>query len=213
MPDNRGVGKSGTPEHNYTIADMATDIIALLDALNLSKVSILGHSMGGAIAQYLACYYPERIEKLIISHSFIKFRASSVMFCQHDYLLAKLNASPEIRATMILAFLYSDNFIGNDDNVQAFIKAIATTSSNQSLDSYQQQIYAIREFNSMEYITKIKAETLVISSEFDKLAPFQDSQEIVSKLDNVKLQIMAGAHVPMWEIPEQYADLITTFLS
>ncbi|HCY39256.1 MAG TPA: hypothetical protein DHV02_05270 [Neisseriales bacterium] len=213
MPDNRGVGKSDTPECNYTVADMAADIVALLDNLNLDKVSILGHSMGGAIAQYLACYYPERVEKLIISHSFIKFRASSIMFCQHEYLLAELNASPEIRATAILPFIYSDDFIGNGANVQALINAIATTKSKQSLDSYKQQIYAISEFNSMDYIQKIKAETLVIAGEFDKLAPFQDSQEIVNKLDNAKLKIMAGAHVPMWETPEQYANLITAFLS
>ncbi len=212
LPDNRGVGKSDTPECNYTIADMSADIVALFDKLNLDKVSILGHSMGGAIAQYLACYYPERVEKLIISHSFIKFRASSIMFCQHEYLLAELNASPEIRATAILPFIYSDDFIGNGANVQALINAIATTKSKQSLDSYKQQIYAISEFNSIDYIAKIKAETLVIAGEFDKLAPRQDSQEIVNKLDNVKLKIMAGAHVPMWETPEQYVNLITAFL-
>lgn len=213
LPDNRGVGKSDTPECNYTVADMAADIVALLDNLNLDKVSILGHSMGGAIAQYLACHHSERVEKLIISHSFIKFRASSIMFCQHDYLLAKLNASPEIRATAILPFIYSDDFIGNGANVQALINAMATIPSKQSLDSYKQQIYAISEFNSMDYIQKIKAETLVIAGEFDKLAPFQDSQEIVNKLDNAKLKIMAGAHVPMWETPEQYANLITALLS
>lgn len=212
MPDNRGVGKSDTPEHSYIVADMATDIVALLDKLNLSKVSILGHSMGGAIAQYLACYYPERVEKLIISHSFIKFRASSIMFCQHDYLLVKLNASPEIRATAILPFIYSDDFIGNGANVQALINAIATTKSKQSLDSYKQQIYAISEFNSIDYIKEIKAETLVISGEFDKLAPFHDSQGIVNKLENAKFKIMPGAHVPMWETPEQYVNLITAFL-
>ena len=213
MPDNRGVGKSDTPEHNYIVADMVTDIVALLDQLNLSKVSILGHSMGGAIAQYLACYYPERVEKLIISHSFIKFRASSIMFCQHDYLLAELNASPEIRATAILPFIYSDDFIGNCANVQALINAMATTPSKQSLDSYKQQIYAISEFNSMDYIQKIKVETLVVAGEFDKLAPFQDAQKIVNKLERAKLKIMSGAHVPMWETPEQYVNLIAAFLS
>ena len=41
----------------------------------------------------------------------------------------------------------------------------------------------------------------------------QDSQEIANKIKNSTLEIMRGAHVPMWEIPEQYTDLIVKFLS
>lgn len=213
MPDNRGIGKSEVPDQNYCIADMAADIIALLDKLNLNKASILGHSMGGTVAQYLASHYHERVEKLIISHSFIKFRASSIMFCNHDYLLAKANASPELRATNILPFVYSDEFIESNESVQTFTKALATTPSNQTLESYKQQIDAISKVNSIDYIAKIKAETLVIAGEFDKLAPPQDSQEIASKICNSRLEVIPGAHVPMWEIPEQYANLIIEFLS
>lgn len=135
------------------------------------------------------------------------------MFCKHDYLLAEANATPELRTTTILPFVYSDEFIENDKNVQMFTQALTTTPSNQTLKSYKQQIDAISEVNSIEYIEKIKAETFVIAGEFDKLAPPQDSQEIASKICNSRLEIMAGAHVPMWEIPEQYTSLIVEFLS
>lgn len=213
MPDNRGMGKSEIPKQDYLVADMAADVIALLDELNISKAAVLGHSMGGTVAQYLAAHYPERVDKLIISHSFIKFRASSLMYCNHDYLLAESNATPRLRATIVLPFVYSDNFIEDDANVQAFIKDLTDTPSTQTLISYKQQLHAIGEVDSTDYIANITAKTLVLTGEFDKLAPPQDSQEIANKIKNSTLEVMAGAHVPMWEIPEQYTALIVKFLS
>ncbi len=213
MPDNRGIGKSELPEQDYLVADMATDVIALLDELNISKAAVLGHSMGGAVAQYIAGHYPERVDKLIISHSFIKFRASSLMYCNHDYLLAESNATPRLRATIVLPFVYSDEFIENDENVQAFIQDLRDNPSTQTLTSYKQQLHAIGKVDSTNYISKITAKTLVLTGESDKLAPPQDSQEIANKIKNSTLKVMAGAHIPMWEIPEEYTDLIIKFLS
>ena len=62
--DNRGMGLSGAAALPFTIADMAADTAALLDALALQRVHVLGISMGGTIAQELALAHPERIRSL-----------------------------------------------------------------------------------------------------------------------------------------------------
>jgi pimeloyl-ACP methyl ester carboxylesterase len=49
--DNRGTGLSNKPVHGYAIANLARDIHGLLDELAISRVHLLGYSMGGAIAQ------------------------------------------------------------------------------------------------------------------------------------------------------------------
>jgi pimeloyl-ACP methyl ester carboxylesterase len=64
--DNRGIGKSSTSEEPYSIKLMASDIAALLDALNISKAHILGGSMGGMIAQEVAINYPEKVISLVL---------------------------------------------------------------------------------------------------------------------------------------------------
>lgn len=63
--DNAGVGNSGgsTPDK---VAAMAEDAMAFLHALGLTKIDVLGFSLGGFIAQHLAYYYPELIRKLIM---------------------------------------------------------------------------------------------------------------------------------------------------
>ncbi|RTL12763.1 MAG: alpha/beta hydrolase [Neisseriaceae bacterium] len=213
MPDNRGVGKSETPNVDYEISDMAQDIITLLEHLNISKTHILGHSLGGAVAQYLAAFHPEKVNKLIISHSFVKFRPSSIMFCEHDYLLQESRAAPMARATGILPFIYSDEFINDSGNVESFIQNISASKNQQSLHSYKQQIKVISKFDSTDYLHNVSAETLVVSGKSDKLAPPQDSIQIIQKISHAQHQEIKGAHVPMWEIPETYIDIIKKFLT
>jgi pimeloyl-ACP methyl ester carboxylesterase len=59
--DNRGVGESSTPEGPYTTAQMADDLAALVDALEISRFHLLGVSMGGMIAQEYAIAHADRL--------------------------------------------------------------------------------------------------------------------------------------------------------
>lgn len=63
-PDQRGHGLSSKPIGKYTGPEMAEDIIALMDELNLHSVILVGHSMGGHIAGCLAAAYPEKVRAL-----------------------------------------------------------------------------------------------------------------------------------------------------
>lgn len=64
--DLRGHGKSEMPPTGYTTRDMAEDLKALLDALGLERVHIVGHSWGADIAMHFAILYPERVDKLVV---------------------------------------------------------------------------------------------------------------------------------------------------
>jgi 2-succinyl-6-hydroxy-2,4-cyclohexadiene-1-carboxylate synthase len=65
-PDQRGHGLSGKPVSKYTAAEMAADMVALMDHLKIEAVILVGHSMGGHIAGYLAATYPEYVRALAI---------------------------------------------------------------------------------------------------------------------------------------------------
>ncbi len=58
-PDARGHGLSDAPEHGYTPNDHAADMAAFIGALGLPPVTLIGHSMGGAVATAVAATYPE----------------------------------------------------------------------------------------------------------------------------------------------------------
>lgn len=64
-PDLRGHGSSSRPGH-YSFAAMRDDVLALLDALALDRVVLVGHSMGAAVAWLLAMSEPQRVERLVV---------------------------------------------------------------------------------------------------------------------------------------------------
>ena len=64
--DNRGTGRSSKPGHGYSIAGMADDVARAMDALDLDAVDVVGHSMGGYIAQTIALRHPQRVRSLTL---------------------------------------------------------------------------------------------------------------------------------------------------
>jgi len=69
MPDQIGFGKSSKPTNiQYTFQLLAQNTKAVLDALKIDKVCVLGHSMGGMLATRFALMYPERTQKLILEN-------------------------------------------------------------------------------------------------------------------------------------------------
>ena len=65
-PDARGHGDSAKPATGYAPADFVADAIAILDALDLERVVLVGHSMGGGHGLALALAHPERVRALML---------------------------------------------------------------------------------------------------------------------------------------------------
>ena len=67
LVDNRGTGHSDRAAGSYTVADMAGDVVAVLDAAGIGRAHVLGASLGGMVAQELAIRHPERVDGLVLA--------------------------------------------------------------------------------------------------------------------------------------------------
>lgn len=70
--DLRGRGLSDKPASGYSMADHAADVIAMLDALEIERAVIGGHSFGGLLTFYLAANFPDRFSKLVVIDAAVK---------------------------------------------------------------------------------------------------------------------------------------------
>ena len=70
--DQRGIGQSDLTRSGFTVDRMAADVIGLMDALEIERAHIVGHSTGGAMAQILAIEHPKRLASVVLSASWTK---------------------------------------------------------------------------------------------------------------------------------------------
>ena len=91
--DNRGVGGTDKPKGPYSARLLADDTAALLQALGIEKTAVLGHSMGGFIAQSLALNYPQLIDKLILSAT--NFGGPNHIRITQEALLVLMDTKPK----------------------------------------------------------------------------------------------------------------------
>lgn len=110
--DNRGTGLSDKPVEGYAIANMARDVRGVLDELAIAEVSMLGYSMGGAIAQELVRQFPERVSRLILCATLAggpqaSYASSSVVSVMRDLD----GLSPEQAARRIWKVTYAPGYL------------------------------------------------------------------------------------------------------
>lgn len=67
MPDTRGHGNSGTPNHDYCYDTLASDVLGLIEALELDNLILLGHSMGGMTAAVVASRNSKHLQGLVLA--------------------------------------------------------------------------------------------------------------------------------------------------
>ncbi|MBX7166290.1 MAG: alpha/beta hydrolase [Pirellulales bacterium] len=75
--DLRGHGASTAPQHGYTSADLATDLVELLDQLTIERAWLVGHSLGGVVAMHTAHRAPQRVAGIVLSDTYFPGLAST----------------------------------------------------------------------------------------------------------------------------------------
>ena len=151
--DNRDAGRSSQATSSYTIADMADDTAALMDALSIKKAHVCGLSMGGMIAMELALRHPDRLDRMILSGA-PGAPARAVFHPIATWNWVKANdRTGEAFAGQQFTWLFSGAFLRDRVAVQ---QTVAMLSSNpnpvnpQAYDRQARAFLAVRRARSVE---------------------------------------------------------------
>jgi 3-oxoadipate enol-lactonase len=188
--DNRGVGLSGVPPGPYSIATMASDAAAVLDAAGVSRAHVFGVSMGGMIAQEFALLYPARTRSLILGCTAAggpsAVRAESKVA---DVLMARGGMTPEQAREAILPYIYDAATPREkiDEDIGVRQPWLPTPAG------YMAQLLAILAWESYSRIAQLAAPTLVIHGESDALVPPGNGELIAGRIPGAKLVLLKHA--------------------
>lgn len=211
--DNRGSGASTHPDTPFCVADMAKDVIALMDHLQLEKAHFVGASMGAGIVMTLCALFPERIEKAALITPFHKMPKPSLIAAE----LAKEsleNTLPfEKTCLPFMAWLYSDTFLSSPENVEAKIKQILSIPPPTSPTGARQQYEALASYDISDHLTSIRAPLLILAGKQDLLAPAYVTEHLMKHLPTATLFAFdLGAHMIHHENTTCVAEHIKKFL-
>lgn len=211
---NRGTGASDQPDAPITIRQMAGDTVALLDALDVKRPHVFGISMGGMIAQEIVLNYPERVNGLVLGCTTPGWSHGQV-------------ASPEVTAAMVpepglsreeqvrrfWTVICSPAFL---ESGAAFLEEMLVTSLEQPtpIETLMKQAVAIQTFDSFGRLGQIKAPTLVVHGDIDRLVPPANGDVLAAGIAGAeKLTLSGAAHMFFWEQPEKAAGGVINFLA
>jgi len=208
--DNRGVGRSDTPPGPYPIALMAADAAAVLDAAGIESAHVYGVSMGGMIAQEFTLQYPNRVRSLILGctapggpHA-VKAGPEVVEF------LLQRKASKEEALEAAVPFIYDPHTPRQliDEDIEMRRNWLPKQ------EAYIAQLQGILAWEAYSRLGQIKAPTLVIHGETDRLIPCANSKLIAERIPGAELLLLPNAsHIYPTDQAEMAQAAILKFLT
>jgi pimeloyl-ACP methyl ester carboxylesterase len=209
--DNRGVGRSATPDGAFQISDFAADTLALMEELGLEQAHVVGSSMGGAIAQELVLAAPSRVRSLVLNGT----------WCRGDRFLHEVFRSwmwTARKADSIADFLVAVNLwcfaprIWNEGTMDGWLEAAAASPYQQSVDAFCRSTEALIAHETADRIGAVAVPTLVTVGELDLVLPERFSRELADRIPGARLVVVPEAgHQPFQELPEDYNRLLLDF--
>ena len=184
--DNRGTGRTDTPETNFSIKTMADDTVGLMDALKIRKAHILGISLGGMAAQELVLNHADRVEKLVLCSTMCG-TSHSVMNPQVVVQLQSAGGqTPAEFINGVIQLLYPPEFIkANPAIVKETARLMLIAPTRQ--DMYMRQLGATVTFDTYDRLPMIKTPTLVMHGKKDILIPPENGKIIADRIPGAKL--------------------------
>lgn len=213
--DNRDAGRSSNATGPYTIADMADDVAALMDALDINRAHLLGLSMGGMIAQEFGLRHAGRLHRLVLSGCGAAPARVAFDPIRTWNWIKGADKTGEVFACQQFTWLFSNAFLRNKEAVQQTMSVLTSNPHPVGPEAYNRQAQAYLRYDALDRLADLESPTLVIVGEQDLLTPPWVCRELADRIPGSRFEIITGAgssHVVPIERPDEFNDLVTRFL-
>ena len=189
---------------------MSADVAAVLDDLGLESAHVMGASMGGAIAQFLAVTEPERVRSLVLACTACR---------NHPWRRELLQSWADAVGVRGMGALASEGLpwlVGPRlQRLGPGLRVMARLLLQSTPASFIAQVHAILSTPDTARfdLARVRIPTLVITGSHDQLTPLGDAEELHRLLPGSRLlEVRGAAHVLMMEAPDRYNRAVISFL-
>ena len=208
--DQRGHGDSDRPVDGYTMRELAADVVAFLDARGIARATIVGHSMGGFVAQQVAVVAPDRVERLVL--------VASATAPRHivgiDELRDVVGALAPGDAPAPTAFIRDFQSSTVHRAVPAeFMERVVAASRQLPARVWQALMAGMLATDVPTALEAHAPPTLLLWGERDAYCPRAEQEALLRLLGTATLRAYPETgHAPHWERPADVARDLVAFL-
>ena len=205
--DNRDTGDSGRVPWPYTVAHMARDAAAVLDAAGVRRAHVYGISLGSLVAQELALRHPDRVQALVLGASsaggFAAYKPSPTSFAQ-TFMVRAGAMGPEEAQWAAVPYTYAEKT--RREHPQRIVTDITHRLRRPPEPlAYMHQATAVATHDAYERLNQVAAPTLVVHGEQDVFVPPANALVLAERIPGAKLRLWPDA-AHMYIIDEPQAD-------
>lgn len=195
--DTRGHGASPVPDGPYSLDDLADDLIALLDRLDLRQAHLVGLSLGGMTVMRVASRTPERVQRMVVLCTGAQLPPSQAWI--ERAALVRAGGAQAVADSVIARWFTPGHLAAVPSARNAYAAMIASTPA----EGYAGCCEAIAELDLRDELCSITAPTLVIAGEDDPASPPAKLEEIAAGIPGATLLVVQrSAHLANVEQPD-----------
>lgn len=197
-------GFCGTaPLPAMTFPALTQALLATMDAKGIAKATLVGHSMGGMVAQDFCATHPDRVAKLVLYGTTPAFGGRDPSFAD-AFLRARLGPL-EGRSMEDAAPAMLEGMFGEDADPAAMPQALAAMRAVPA-DVYRDTLRCLTTFDRRADMARIAAPTVLIAGERDQAAPLKTMQRMAEAIPGARIIVIPGAgHLIHLEKPAAFA--------
>jgi pimeloyl-ACP methyl ester carboxylesterase len=206
-------GFCGTPAlPDMTFPALADALLESLDVNRVFEAVLVGHSMGGMLAQEFYARFPHRVSKLVLYATTAAFGGRDPSFAE-SFLKARLGPLEDGRSMAEAAPAMLDGMFAPGADPEAMPRAIEAMSEIP-VDVYRDTLRCLTTFDRRADLPKIAVPTLLIAGERDQTAPVKTMQRMAESIPDARLEVIPHAgHLAHLEHPAAFRAALLPFLA
>lgn len=207
--DTRGHGRSPSPEGPYAIDDLGADLVAVLDRVGAARAEgVVGISLGGLTALWLAAHHPERVHRVVLANT--AARVGTREGWQDRAALVRREGMDAVADAVVERFLSPAFRAAAPETTER----LRTRLRSLEPEGYAACCDALATADLRPVAPDVAVPALVVGGTEDVATPVADAAWLAEHLPRAQLTVLAGAgHLSSIEQPAAFTERVLAFLS